>query len=314
MRISILLQQLANTFELSILVGAAYVGYRVFKQSNKTSQVISESTTRVIDLVNSMANNTIDVLDSIDIAPKVNYAIDSSRLNTSLSTSYSSFKVLTLTSLEHLEVKRTGRSKYLINTGKVNLGFDISFSGSVEYLCADVQVSAVDNVLLVKIGPPKVSISDIKISSTTESGNLLRQSDIKFETLQTLDQIESYPYYLGVFLNGLNDGLQIKGKMLNDAFASLSETLPSIIHSTAAAINEGVEYDVVLSQQNHQVTSVFVQTSNGEQEFTFAQIDAATKELILDRLKSQNQTATISIRELIGRLTKVKPLPKLANA
>jgi hypothetical protein len=298
-----LFQQLTNTIELGIIIGAVVIGYKTYQKSTKVG--------KLIDVVNlktlQVASHTLDAIESIDLSPKVNYTIDTQRLLHDLSTSHASFKVLTFDSLEKISVTRTGRSKYLVSSGKAQFDFEIGFFGYVEYPCSQISISAHDDVILAKGGSPRIVISDIKVTLISESGNLHRQSDIKFATLQSLDSLTCYPYYLGAFLNGVNDGVRIQSKMLTDAYNSLNETLPAIITATAASINDGVEYEVILSQNDTQVDSLFVRTKLGEQEFAFDQIESATTALILEQFASDPASISISIKELIGRLTKTKP-------
>jgi hypothetical protein len=299
----VLFHQITNSIELGLIIGAVVVGYKAYQKSTKAGKIIQDVNSRTIQL----ASQTLDAIDSLDLTPKVNYTIDTERLLSDLSKSHASLKVLTFDSQERISITRTGRSKYLVTSGEAQFDFEIGFFGYVEYPCSQISISTLDEVILAKGGVPKIVISDVKITLVGEHGNLHRQSDIKFDTLQSLDTQTCYPYYLGAFLNGVNDGVSIKSKMLTDAYDSLNETLPAIITATAASINDAVNYEVMLGQNETQVQSLFVRTKLGEKEFSFAQIETATTDLILEQFASDPVAVSISIKELIGRLTKTKP-------
>jgi hypothetical protein len=303
-----LFQQLTNTVELGLIIGAVVIGYKAYQKTTKASKTLQQVKDHSIQL----GNRTLDAIQTMDLAPKVSYSINTTRLLSDLSKSHASFKVLTFDSLEKISITRTGRSKYLVTNGVAKFGFEIGFFGYVEYPCSQISISACDEVILAKAGSPRIVISDIKITLVSEHGNLNRQSDLKFATLQSLDDKACYPYYIGAFLNGLNDGVSIQSKMLTDAYDSLNDTLPSIITATAASINDEVTYEVLLGQNEHQVDSLFVRTKLGEQEFSLSSIESATTDLVLDQFASDPTSVSISIKELIGRLTKAKPTEQIA--
>ncbi len=296
--------------ELVVLSGAMFIGYRVYIKGDQVTKVIVEYQTKA----NAMVGSTIDAVSSLKIMQQVDFTLDTSMLKSNIQKS-STLSVINLSCIEKISVQQTGASDFpffgILLPGKALFEFQMRFTGNVEYSTDDLIIEQLDNTIVITTGTPVINLTEIKFENTSESGNLNKQLLARTKAQQALDNVNNYPYYFSLFLQGMDNGEPVVNQILAAATSgiknSITELISSVVNQSEAVVSGGVKYDIIVKTESPSPTFVTLKQANGvDYLITLKSIEVASIDSIQEGFEKLSGTSTtIKVENLQGKIKKV---------
>jgi hypothetical protein len=290
-----------ESIEFLLIASSLYVGFKVYNNFITGRGVV--------DSINESLTNfkvkTQETLNKVSFSRKpIDSKINTGSVLTKIK-NQSSINVLNLSSKQKITIEQSGNHKLpffgIFLEGKALFEFDCMFNGSVEFSTKDISLEQIEDCLFVTIKKPIISVTEVKIDSAKDSGNLSKQLLARTKVEEILEQQENFIYLYNLFFYSTDNGENLIDKIYFRSEANIKESMKAFIQNILLELKPEVQYSITLKVEG-KPSEIVLEKANGQIEFIPLESIENVKLEDLEKIFDENAKSSIKIQKIDGYL------------